>query len=339
MKILVCRTDRIGDFVLSLPLVDELKKKLPQAKVDVLVSKPVDKLLKFCPQIDDVIIYDKYYLKTRLRNMLDFSREIKNRNYDIAIALNPNLRLHWLLWLSRIPRRLGWKVKGGGLLLTDTLVHTKALGMMHEYRYNLLFLELLGLDPPTTRIYPRLVLDRRVDKAFSQITVGIHPHASCPSKMWPIENFKDLTIRLLEEGYGVVFVGNEEAKRIAQDIVEVIPKKYRIRVKIRAGLPLDESVYAIASCDVLVSNDSGPVHIASALNIPSVVVFGRNDPGLSPMRWKPLHPEARYIHKASCPVCLAHKCKLGFECLKAISVDEVYSELDNVLIHVRLREM
>ena len=340
MRILVCRTDRIGDFVLSLPFIYELKRNIPSARIDILISPPLEGLVPFCPEIDEFIIYNKAKLKSSHKHMLSFAEEIRRRGYDMAVALNPNLRLHILLWLSRIPQRIGWAIKGGKFFLTQTMPHTKSLGLMHESRYNLLLLELLGLPLPRKRVYPKLVVSQElVRKAFPQITVGIHPHASCPSKMWPLDRFRDLCERLLRRDLGLVFLGGEQARRNAEEIIKRIPERYWDRIKNRAGLSLEQSVFAIASCDVLVSNDSGPVHIASALDIPSVVIFGRNDPGLSPLRWKPLHPNSVVLHKADCEVCLAHRCKKGFACLKAITVDDVEKELDNVLIHVKLKEM
>ena len=340
MRILVCRTDRIGDFVLSLPFIYELRRNIPSARIDTLISPPLDKLVPFCPEIDGFIIYDKERLKGSYRHMLSFAQEIKERGYDVAVALNPNLRLHILLWLSGISRRMGWAVRGGRFFLTQTIAHTKPLGLMHESRYNLLFLELLGLPSPRRKIYPKLVLPQElVKKAFPQISVGIHPHASCPSKMWPLDRFTELSKRLLKRGFGLVFLGGRKARENAEQIIKELPRKYRDQIKNRAGLNLDQSLFVIASCDVLVSNDSGPVHIASALDVPSVVIFGRNDPGLSPVRWKPLHPNSVVLHEARCEVCLAHRCKRGFACLKAITVDDVEQELDNVLIHIKLREM
>ncbi len=340
MKILISRTDRIGDFILSLPLIYEIKRNLPLAKVDVLVSPPIDKIIPFCPEVNDVLLYDKTWLKSSVRRMFLFAQKIRRRRYDIAIALNPNLRVHILLWLSGIPHRLGWAVKGGSIFLTRVLRHTKPLGYMHESKYNLLFLELLRLPPPRGRVYPKLVLPNgSVQKAFSQVTIGIHPHASCPSKMWPIERFRELSERLLQRGFGLVFVGGQSAKENAMKIIRSLPRKYYDQIRNRAGLELDQSILAIASCDVLVSNDSGPVHIASALDIPSVVIFGRNDPGLSPMRWKPLHPYSIVLHKAWCKSCLAHRCDKGFACLRAITVDDVEEALEEILVSVRLREM
>ena len=85
-------------------------------------------------------------------------------------------------------------------------------------------------------------------------------------------------------------------------------------------------------CRLLISNDSGPVHIAVAVGTPVVSIFGRLDPGLSPQRWGPVGPRDIVIHKdVGCKECLAHNCKIGFKCLEAISVDEVLSAAERLL--------
>ncbi len=337
MNLLVCRTDRIGDFVLSLPFVSELRKNFPDARIDLLISEALVPLVRFVKGVNGFVVYPVKELKSSWRQMLSFARQIKERGYDAVVALNPNLRLHLLLAMSGIPLRIGWAVKGGKLLLTKTLPHTKPLGLMHESQYNMLFLSVFGIerwDSPR----PQFHLDRRVEKLFPGITVAVHPHASCPSKMWPIERYAELVHRLLEMGYYVVLVGAPYVRALAEQILSGVDPRYLTRIRNKVGIGLEHLVYLLAGCDALVSNDSGPVHIASAVDVPSVVIFGRNDPGLSPTRWRPLHVNARYLHKATCRRCLAHRCDKGFECLKAISVDDVLAELDNVLVQVKLKE-
>ncbi len=337
-RILACRTDRIGDFILSLPFLEQIKANYPDVNLDMLVSPVIYPLIKFVPFIDRVFVYDKAEVKGSQAGFKKVLSWIKDGDYDVAIALNPNLRLHYLLFRTGIKRRIGWNIKGGYFLLTDTLRYTKSEASMHEVHYNMLFLPLLGIKK-WPRPIPVLKLDKEVNKAFSQITIGIHPFASCPSKRWPVERFLRLSKELLYLGYGLVFIGGQESIDIVRQIIEELPQDLRLYVKNRAGIPLDESVYSIASCDVLISNDSGPVHIASALGIPSVVIFGRNDPALSPARWRPLHYESVYIHKPSCDICLAHKCRKDFQCLRNIEVEDVMEVLNSVLVNVKLREL
>ncbi len=335
---MACRTDRIGDFILSLPFLQEIKTNYPDITLDILVSPVIYPLIKFVPSIDTAFVYDKAELKTSKEGFRKVLSWIKGGDYDVAIALNPNLRLHYLLFRSGIKKRLGWDIKGGRFLLTHTLKYTKSQAAMHEVHYNMLFLPLLGIEKWRKPI-PVLRLDREIDKAFSQITIGIHPYASCPSKRWPIERFSRLSKELLHLGYGLVFIGGKESIDIAKRIIEELPRHLRLYVKNKTGTPLEESVYSIASCDILISNDSGPVHIASALGVPSVVIFGRNDPALSPARWRPLHYESVYIHKATCETCLAHRCRKDFQCLRNIEVEDVMEALNKVLVSVKLREL
>ncbi len=335
-KILICRTDRIGDFILSLPFLSELRAHT-SAELHLLVSPIIKPLLKFVKSVDSFLIYDKNRLRT-ISNMFSFAKVLSQSYYDVVVALNPNFRLHFLLFLSRIPKRFGWNIKGGKFLLTDTLLYTKSKGLMHEAQYNMLFLRFFGIDN-WRRPNPTLILDKRLDKWFPRITVGIHVGASCPSKRWSVDKFFRLCKLILKKGMAVVFIGDEQAKRCVDSMWNSFSEKERFWIKNCCGIPLDETVYAISMCDVLVSNDSGPVHIASAVGVPSVVIFGRNDPNLSPRRWKPLHPYSKVIHKASCKVCLAHNCRNNFSCLENISVEDVWEVLTEVLTYVKVKEV
>ncbi len=335
-KLLVCRTDRIGDFILSLPFIEAIKRNYPQVKLDVLISPVLEPLIEFVKGVDDYIIYDKIELKRSWKSFFSLSKQLKRRNYDVAIALNPNLRLHFLLYLSGIPVRYGWAVKLGRLFLTDSLVHTKHKGIMHESQYNMLFLPFIGINN-WDRPRPKLFLPEPPTRFFDEVTIAIHPNASCPSKRWPKEKFLQLVRELIGRNFGIVFIGDNFTWPIVSWILKQISDAEKKLVKNLVGSSLRDSVLAISGCDILVSNDSGPVHIASALGVPSVVIFGRNDPGLSPNRWKPLDPYSCYIHKAYCANCLAHKCNNDFACLKAISVEEVMQLVERVLVEVRLK--
>ena len=160
--------------------------------------------------------------------------------------------------------------------------------------------------------------------------LAIHPAASCPSKIWPPERFAQ-TADKLAQNYGfkiLVIAGPKDVK-----LAEALVKHLRSSVINLAGkTSITQLASLLKRCSLFISNDSGPVHIASAIGTPVISIFGRNQAGLSPRRWEPVGLKDRILHKeAGCVECLAHNCQKQFACLKAISMEDVVSVADSIL--------
>jgi len=242
--------------------------------------------------------------------------------------------------MAGIPRRIGYH-QNFSFLLTDSIENTKHEGRKHEKDYNLDMLEILGVPPvgnglhfpvdEREKVYVDDLLGKRGVKKAERIVV-IHPGASCASKIWPVERFAKLADRLIElYGVKVVVIGGRDKRDLfCVDSVRKFVQKDVIFAaedfNIRQLGPLFER------SKLFISNDSGPVHIAVAVKTPSVVLFGRRQPGLSPVRWGPLGPKDAVIHKdVGCAgICLAHNCKQGFECLRSISVEDVLNAINQM---------
>jgi heptosyltransferase-2 len=159
----------------------------------------------------------------------------------------------------------------------------------------------------------------------------LNPGASCPSKIWPKDRFARLAEEL-SKNYGcqIVLIGGAGERRIASKVKEHLPT-LRI-IDLSGKLSLGMLGWLLKEARLLISNDSGPVHVASAVGTPVISIFGRNLSGLSPRRWGPLGDKSRVIHKeVGCPVCLAHNCRINFLCLDVISVEDVLKEVSSVL--------
>ncbi len=331
-RILICRTDRIGDFILSIPFAKEIRQAYPDAKIYWLIAPINRPLMEFVEPNDGFFVYDKREMK-KLSNLFSFARQLKSQEFDVVIALNSNFRLHLLLFLSRIKRRYGWAVKGGRFFLTNTIEDTKRYGLMHEAQYNMLFLPMLEIAK-WKRPEPRLNVPGRTFRNERPI-IAVHTGASCPSKRWPIENFIEVIKVLLGRELDVILIGDKNEATNAKMILQQT-EEYGF-VLDKTGVSLKETVEILSGCDIIISNDSGPVHIAAALGLACVVIFGRNDSGLSPQRWAPLTSNKAVLHKATCEVCLAHKCRKGFICLQNISVQDVIDAFDDVFASAALK--
>lgn len=337
-RILVIRLDRIGDVVLSTPVLQALRTAYPDAFLAMMVRPVCRELLDGHPALNEVIIYDKDGRHRSLLGTIAFAQRLRRYRFETAIVLHPSNRSHWIPWLTGIPTRIGYDRKSAWLL-THRLPHRKQEGAKHEAEYALEMLQAFGIEPPAPKpVIPvrppavqrvdQLLREQGIDAACGLI--AIHPSASCISKRWMPERFAQVADRLIEErALQVVLVAGPE------DVAHTVAVERGMRhrpLNLAGKLSVGELAALLARCRLLLSNDSGPVHIAAAVGTPAVAIFGRNQRGLSPARWGPLGPGHVVLHKeVGCEVCLAHNCVIDFKCLTEWSVDEVYQAAVSVL--------
>jgi len=332
-RILVIRLDRIGDVVLSTPVLRALRDAYPSAFIAMMVRPACRELLEGHPCLNAVILYDKDGRHRGIGSTIRFARDLRRFRFDTVLVLHPSRRSHWIPWLAGIPARIGWNRKSGWLL-TRRVPHRKQEGAKHEAAYTLDLLRELGLTPPAPA--PSIALHpdaaRRIDALLREAAlsteqgggplVAIHPSASCRSKRWLPERFAHVADRLVElrQARIVLVAGEADAPH-----ADAVARAMRHRSLNLAGrLSLGELACLLRRCTVLISNDSGPVHVAAAVGTPVVALFGRNQRGLSPARWGPVGPRHVVLQKeVGCRVCLAHKCDIDFLCLSSIATEEV----------------
>lgn len=331
MRILLTRTDRVGDVVLSTPVIKAIRDKYPDAYIAFMVRPYAEDIVKGNPYLDEVITYDKYGRHKNIFNTINFALKLRNRRFDKAIMLHPTNRVHLISYLAGIPQRIGYDRKLS-FLLTEKIPHTKQEGKKHEVEYTIELLKPLGIACSHPELYVAVSKGdlKKIEKIFIEnnikedtTRVCINPGASCPSKRWPVKNFISLGRMLIEELHTqIIVVSDNENKRFADTIAYSIKGPL---LNLSGKTSIGELSAVISKCKLFVSNDSGPVHIACALKIPTISIFGRRDPGLSPARWRPFYNKAMFFHKdIGCDICRAHNCSIGFKCLKAITVEEVF---------------
>jgi len=337
-RILIVRTDRIGDVILSTPVINALRQSYPHAYIAMMVSPVAREIVEGNPHLDEVIIYDKENKHKSWRRSFKFSQNLKKKKFDLAIILHPTNRVHLLSFLAGISRRIGYDRKLG-FLLTDRVKHTKQRGEKHELEYNLdliryLGIELAGREPfmpirqESEQWAERLFRERGIDK--SSKIIAIHPGASCPSKIWPGDRFAAVADNLVDKYAAQVLFVSGPKDTVLVD--KVISHMRRRAINLAGNSSLSQLASLLKRCDLFISNDSGPVHIASALGVPVISIFGRKQDGLSPKRWGPLGLKDRFLHKETgCLECLAHNCVKDFACLKAITVDDVLKVADEII--------
>ena len=358
-RILIIRLDRLGDVILSTPVLDALRRKFPHAFIAMMVRPACREVLEGNPHLNEVIVYEKEGAHRTIRGTIRFARALRRDAFDAALVLHPSNRSHWIPWLAGIPSRIGYDRKSAWLL-THRLPHRKQEGEQHEARYALDMLQVFGVTPPpawspgathvTARtgrseagggaqpfvpIHPEAA--KRIDALFGQRAiqsterlVAIHPSASCVSKRWMPQRFAEVADRLIaEHGVRVCVIGDEAAGTHAQAMVGAMR---RPALNLVGQVSVAELAALLKRCVLLISNDSGPVHVAAAVGTPVVDIFGRNQRGLSPQRWGPLGEGHVVLHKeVGCVTCLAHNCDIDFLCLTSLSAEEVYRAAVTIL--------
>ena len=337
-RILVIRLDRLGDVILSLPAVQALRERFPHAFIAMMVRPACRDVVEGHPAIDRVISYEKEGAHRRARDTIRFARRLRRDAFDTALILHPSNRSHWIPWLAGIPIRIGYDRKCAWLL-THRVPHRKHAGERHEAVYTLELLAPLGIAPSMSR--PRVPIQpaaaQRVEGWLAEAAIrpserliAVHPSASCVSKRWMPERFAQVADRLVaEQGARVCIVAGPSDAEFADRMAQAMRQP---ALHFAGRLSVGELAALLRRCRLLISNDSGPVHVAAAVGTPVVDIFGRNQAGLSPLRWGPLGEGHVILHKeVGCVTCLAHNCDIEFLCLTSLSVDEVYRAAVRVL--------
>lgn len=327
---MISRTDRIGDVLLSTPAIKALRKSFPDSHIAVMVRPYARDIVLGNPYVDEVIVYDKYGAQRSFYKTVKFALNLRKRNFDLAVILHPTNRAHWIAFLAGIKRRVGYDRKTG-FLLTDRIEHKKQEGRKHELEYTLDVIRSMGVEPEDRDLFMPVRKDSEmyVDEFLANHgvsgqdrLVALHPGASCPSKLWPVERFTRIADELIKEfKIKIVVIAGPDDIDIAQELIRKMNCPY---IDATGKTTVSQLASLLRRCCLFISNDSGPVHIACALEVPVIAIFGRNQPGLSPRRWGPTGKDSAVLHKeVGCQICLAHNCEKGFACLQAISAEEV----------------
>ncbi len=287
-NILIVRTDRMGDMILTIPAMRAIKKKYPQARLSVWVSPTTRDLVDGLPFIDEVIVGD---IGSGWAKAWAFIVSLRRKQFDLVIIYHTKQKTNLACWLAGIPVRLGYKNNKLGFLLSHPVRDERHLGIKHELDYCLDLLKMVGVEKADTRLEVPYHAQAEVwaDNYVKQFSgagplVALHPDASCSTRHWPVDSFAVLSLKLIQElDARVVIVGGPTTTPFAGRIPGI---------DLTGQFSLAQLVSFIKRCSLLISNDSGPVHIAAAVGTPVVSLFLRRQPGINPERWRPLSDKA-----------------------------------------------
>jgi ADP-heptose:LPS heptosyltransferase len=287
-NIMVVRNDRFGEFLLNIAAFRALKEDFAGAKITAIVDPCVKDLTEFIPYLDEVILWKAK--KHSLIELFKFTKLIKSRNFDLAIMLNPSKELNIATFFSGIPIRVGYSHKCS-FLLTHKLKDAKHLGLKHEVDYNLDLVGLIQAKTQDTSI--SLSIDSQIlsslfngaDFSQNKDLIAIHPFTSDPIKQWPQERFYALA-KILSEGQNlrVVIIGGPHERGRSLELFANLGDKV---LNMTGRTNLKELAVLLKKCKLLVSGDSGPVHLACAVGTKVVAIFRNDIAGKGPIRWGP----------------------------------------------------
>lgn len=339
MKILVIKPSSLGDIIHALPFLKAVKDTFPDASVDWVVSKNLRGILEDNPLINELIVFDKDSWKS-IKNIPRTSRDIsrlrktlKSRNYDIVVDLQGLLRSGLISLSTPSPLRVGFAdAREGSRFMYNKKVSVN--GITHAVDKNLEIAKAIGAA--AKRVEFPLNIDDNSRKKIKELLgdvkeyILILPSARWSSKRWPTENFAALISKL---SIPSVIAGSSADKEICLKIIKNIPKttKQPQTINLCGETNLKELVALIEGAKAVVSNDSGPMHIAAALKKPLVALFGPTDPSKTgPYGWQKNKDMKVIMRGVSCSPCFKKRCKKPL-CMIEISAEMVFDKLRKYL--------
>lgn len=336
-NILIRGTNWIGDVVMTLPAVAAIRKTFSGARISVLVKPWVAEVFHLCPEVDEVIIYQQPGVHSGITGMIRLIKELRAGKFDAAILFQNAIEAAIITLLAGIPIRAGYNSDARGLLLTHLVKRTKAIRKVHQVHYYLEMVKSLGCKSADTDAYlklpdsysslaDRLIQEHGIDN--QKLFVGIAPGATYgAAKKWYPERFAMVADRLIKDfSAEIILFGSKGDMDSADTLQRNAGQKL---VNVAGKTSLKEAIALIGHCRLFISNDSGLMHVAGALNIPTIAIFGSTNP----VTTSPPGKRSVVIHKdVPCAPCLKKTCPKSFECMDQISADEVYEAAKKLLM-------
>jgi heptosyltransferase II len=334
-NIIVRMPNWIGDLVMATPVLSDLKRAFPQARLTAMCRAPICELLREDPEIDELFCFSKAAGLGRRSEKKNIIEKLRKGKYDLGILLTHSFSSAWWFWQGKVANRLGYECNGRKLLLNGSLPFPENIQNQHLVGTYKTLLQPLGI--PISDTPPRLyfsqkeisdasILLRQRGVPEGAIVVGINPGATYGSaKCWLPERFREVAERLLmDQDLYLVFFGDQATASLVGEICQGLPPRV---INLAGVTTLRELASIISLCDVLLTNDSGPMHVADALGTPMVALFGStSDIVTGPYR------SGTVIHKhVECSPCYQRTCPIDFRCMKRIEADEVYLALNKML--------
>jgi heptosyltransferase II len=333
-NILIRMPNWLGDLVMATPVLADLRRHWPKAKITAMCQGGVGALLQENPYIDEIFQFQRPKGLVRKNHLLD---SLQKGHYDLGILLTNSFSSAWWFWRGNVQNRIGYATHYRSWFLHTPVPFPKNKDRQHLVLTYKMLLEPLGifLSADSPHLYLNEQEQHAAHAALSQwgvdhqsILIGINPGAAYGSaKCWLPERFQQVARQLLENPRVVLlFFGDKGGTPLVDEICQGFSKRV---INLAGKTSLRELMAFIKACHIFLTNDSGPMHIASALGTPLVALFGStSDVATGP------YQGGKVIHKhVECSPCYKRTCPLDFRCMRRIEVQEVYDEIHHLIKH------
>jgi heptosyltransferase-2 len=317
------------------PALRGLRSVFPQAEVTLLAKAAIAELFVAYPGLDRVLVYDDKRVHKGLPGKWVLAGTLRRHRFDCAVLFQNAFEAAFLAWLAAIPRRFGYATDGRTFFLTDPVAVPDRRSPVHQVDYYWNMLKPLGVDGKPSR--PTLTVSADEERRFgarleaagvapSDILIGINPGSTYGgAKRWVPHRFAEVAERLSgllrrEEGkpVTVAILGAPGEEQVGREIAARVTGR---SVQLSGATTVRELMAAAKRCRLLLTNDTGPMHIAAAFGVPVVAVFGPTD-------WRTTAPygqERSVVREpVDCAPCLLRECPIDHRCMTRVSVDRVY---------------
>ncbi len=327
-KILVIRADGIGDLLNSTPAIGLLRQNYPSAEITVLARPLNAPVLLGNSDVDRVLVFDRKGEHRQFSAQFRFFQSLRREQFKLVVAMQTATLPHLIAFLSGAPYRLGRYQKGFRSTLTHKWRGKYRKGETHEVDRNLELVKLICQGEGTRQLVFNLLPDEIVNTkehlaswgvSDDTFLIGIHPGGSSFDKRWPEKQYAELADRLGHHYDATILLlcGPDET-----ELTHNIQKMMQSQAIVYVPKTIRELGTLLSKCDLVVCNDSGPMHLAAALDVPTVAIFGPTDH----VAWRPMSENASVVRRdMPCWPCSAHKCKIGWECTKKLPVEMVWN--------------
>ncbi|MBR6162867.1 lipopolysaccharide heptosyltransferase II [bacterium] len=340
-KILVVRYRFIGDMILTVPFLRNLRNNFPDAQIDMLVAPNSYEVISECPYVNNFIIFDtknKHRYETsgnKKKSFFSYVKELKENKYSRAYVLKRSLSSALLCFLAKIPYRIGFDTEGRGLLLSKRVKYDT---QKHESRCFLDVLRAEGkkVDDGHLENWVSDDLLSKIDNLLSENDISkeekkvvVHATATNPKKLWSSDNFAHLIKMLDERNIRIIHVGAPSDRAAYEEIYKKTGELKKKPLNLCGKLTLRESLALIKRADLIVGNDSGNLHMASSVGTKVVGIYG----AMPVSKWGALGEGNKLLtSNVPCAPCNKRgKCTHNLECLSAITPQMVMSAIEEIL--------
>ncbi len=338
MKIVVRGTNWIGDAVMTIPALRELRRIFPHAHITLHTRSWANEIFQDADFVDEILSIEPD------ETVFEQAKKLRERKFDLAVLFTNSFQTALVAKLGKVKRRFGYANEGRAILLTDDVKIPEWKAKRHEsfyylnlvaeietkfYRRQTVLESKPQLDLKVSeerRAGARRILEENgIDLSKRIIALGVGSTNS-RAKRWQTESFAELNDRLQNElNANVVLIGAKDELNVSQEVFE----KSKTKPKILTGkTSLSEAVAVLSEIDLLISNDMGLAHIAPAVGTKTLVIFGPTNPQMT----QPLGSEIIRRETVECSPCMLRECPIDHRCMTRISAEEVFEKSKSMII-------